>query len=66
MGGLWIYLMGSVGLSGFGLCFIVEDVIVGIDFSFKIIIISGDFFMFRCVVCLQVCLCMLRRVVYFF
>lgn len=49
MGGMWVYLIGSFGLSGFGLCFIVEDVIVGINFSFKMIIISGNIFVFKCV-----------------
>lgn len=47
MGSIWKYFLGVVGLSGFGLKFIVEDVIVDVDFIFKIIIISGIYFMLK-------------------
>jgi len=53
MGGLWAYLTGSAGPSGFGSRSTAEDVTAGIDLSSKTIIISGDFLTPRRVVCLQ-------------
>lgn len=41
MGGLWAYLTGSAGSSGFGSRSTAEDVIVGTDLSSKTIVISG-------------------------
>lgn len=64
MGGLWTYLTGSAGPSGFGSRSTAEDVTAGIDLSSKTIIISGDFLTLRRVVCLQARLCMSRRVAY--
>ena len=43
MGGLWAYLTGSAGSSGFGSRSTAEDVTVGIDLSSKTIVISGGF-----------------------
>lgn len=53
MGGLWNYLTGSAGPSGFGSRSTAEDVTAGMDLSSKTIIISGNFLVPRCVMRLQ-------------
>lgn len=41
MGIMVFYLRGMVGLSGYSFNFIVEDVIVNLDLSLKMIIVIG-------------------------